>query len=63
MKNKKTAKIAHISFDVGLIIKAFDVLAEIFGGIVLISLSPAKLNMLIALIAKGYDYHTVISLL
>lgn len=43
----------HVSFDIGLLLKAFAALLEIIGGIALIFLPPDKMNVFISFITKG----------
>jgi len=54
VKNEKgTEEIVRISFDVGLLIKGIDALAEIIGGVALMFITPDRLNTLITLVSKG----------
>lgn len=48
----KQSNLAHVSFEVGLILKGFHGILEILGGVLMIFLSPVKLNGLTAFFTK-----------
>lgn len=51
--NTISSRMIHVSFDIGLLLKAFAALLEIIGGIALIFLPPDKMNVFISFITKG----------
>ncbi|MEI7885024.1 MAG: DUF2127 domain-containing protein [Clostridia bacterium] len=51
MKKQNNRNLIHISFDVGLLLKGFNALLEIIGGIALVFLSPSRMNQLTTLVS------------
>lgn len=50
----KPDKLIHIGFDIGLLFKAINSLAEIAGGIVFIFFPPKRLDAFISFVTKGW---------
>lgn len=54
MKTKiKSDQLIHVGFDIGLLLKALNALAEIIGGVALLFLPPDKLNTFITFVTRG----------
>lgn len=52
VNNSLKNKIVHKSFEIGILIKGFDGVLEIIGGVLLVFLNPDRLNKLIVLLTQ-----------
>lgn len=50
--NKKTDEIMHKTFEIGILIKGIDGILQIIGGVLLIFVSPERLNKIIIMITQ-----------